>query len=183
MMRWHGFGRSALFAALAALGAFPWLTLTAPVLGTARALRLYLVLVTALYVAGLAREGRRSIAAAAGVAALGCVLLTMAHGLGELALGLAVLLGTARSAILYRAGTARALVTEIGLVTTGLLFARFLGGPTLLSITLAIWGFFLVQSLFFLIAGVSARRPAGRHPDPFEEAHRRATAILGGEGV
>jgi hypothetical protein len=181
-MRTHGFAHSALFAALAALGAFPWLALTGPLLGPARALRLYLVMVTAGYVAGLG-PGRRSFGVALVVAILGCGITTLAHTLGEVALGLAVVLGTARSAVLYRARTARAVVTEIVLVATGLVFARFLGGPTLVSVMLAIWGFFLVQSLFFLVGGVSTRRASGAHPDPFDEAHARALAILRADGV
>lgn len=175
-MRWDGFPRSMVFAALAAFGALPWLALG----GTRRWFGLYLVVVTTAYVAGLVPRGRRRLAAACAVAALGGGAVVTAHTLTEVALVLAVVLGIARSAFLYRTRPARALVTESVLVALGLVFARFLAGPTLSAVMLAIWGFFLVQSVFFLVGGVSTRVAAGRHPDPFEEAHGRAMALLRG---
>ena len=178
MMRWEGFARSAWFAALAALGLVPWLVLADPLLGAQVALRLYLVGLLSVYVAGLGRDRGRRIAAAFGAAAVGIGVAAMTHSIAECALGLAALLGVVRGAILYRARPA----TELSLVTAGLLFARFLAGRSLVSMMLAVWGFFLVQSVFFLLGGVS-ERTASRHSDPFEEAHRRALALLGGGSV
>jgi hypothetical protein len=183
MMRVDSFVRSALFGALAALGSLPWLIALGPLVGLQRGLGLYLTIVAATYVAGLVPRGARRFGAAVAVAGLGCGIVLLAHTLSEVALGLAVLLGAVRSAVLYRARTARAVATEVILVTAGLLFARFLAGTSLPSVMLAIWGFFLVQSVFFLIGGASPRAAAGRHPDPFEEAHGRALALLGGNGV
>ena len=59
----------------------------------------------------------------------------------------------------------------------GLVFARFLFGPTVTALVLALWGFFLVQSLYFLLGGKHAPSLA-RHPDPFQDAYARATALL-----
>jgi len=179
MMRWEGFARSACFAALAAVGLVPWLVLAGPLLGPPVALRTYLVGLLSVYVAGLGGHRGRRIAAALGVAAAGLGVAAMTHSIAECALGLAALLGVVRGTILYRARPA----TELSLVTAGLLFARFLAGRSLVSMMLAVWGFFLVQSVFFLLGGVSERTAPTRHPDPFEEAHRRAIALLGGGSV
>ena len=63
-MRWNGFARSLLFAAVAA-GAFPIFALFAnPVLGRASALSLYLLGIAAVYVAGLAPRRSRAVVAA-----------------------------------------------------------------------------------------------------------------------
>jgi hypothetical protein len=176
MMAWSSFVRSTLFAALAAAAAVPCLVLAGPVLGVRAALALYLVGVTVAYVAGLGP--RRRFAVAAGVGGLGGLLAAVAHAPGELVLGLAVMLGAVRSGLLYRAAPARALLTEVALVGGGLLFARMLAEPSAFGVTLAVWGFFLVQGAFFLLGGVRVRRRPGNGRDPFEEAHARATALL-----
>jgi hypothetical protein len=73
------------------------------------------------------------------------------------------------------------LVAETCLLAGGLGLARFLAGPDTLQVAFAIWGFFLVQSFFFLLGGVAERaeRPSGL--DPFEVARARAVALMEGE--
>jgi hypothetical protein len=61
------------------------------------------------------------------------------------------------------------------------LFARFLAAAFLFSTPLAVWGFFLVQSTFSLIGVPKERRSAGGHPDAFDEAYARATALIEGQ--
>ena len=163
MMRWDSFGRSAAFAACAALGWMPWV-----VLGGPRAL--YLVAATSAYVGGLG--GPRRLPAAMLTAIAGGVLV-VAGDAAVLCIGLAVALAVARSAFLYRAAPARAVVVEAALAGGGLFFARLLGTPSL-----AIWGFFLVQSFFFLLPAVRVRETTTGHPDPFEAAHARAMEVL-----
>jgi len=160
MIRWDSFGRSAAFAACAALGWTPWVLLGGP-----RAF--YLVGVTAVYVAGLGGPVAATLTAVAGGA------LLLVGDAAVLCVGLAVVLAVARSAFLYRAAPARAVVVETALAGGGLVFARLLGTPSL-----AIWGFFLVQSFFFLVGGVRARETATGHSDPFEAAHARAMEVL-----
>jgi len=118
---------------------------------------------------------------AVGLVALGLSLVVTT--IAELAIGLAVILGIARSTVLYRAAAARAVATEAVLLLGGLLFARFLAGASLLSTALALWGFLLVQSVFFLIGGVRARSAGAPHADPFEATYRRAVALLERTGV
>jgi hypothetical protein len=105
------------------------------------------------------------------------MLAFVARGAPELCVALAVVLGIARSGFLNRAAPARAVATEVVLLVGGLVFARFLaGGAT--GTALALWGFLLVQSCFFLVGGVEPRPADGRHPDPFEDACARATEVL-----
>jgi hypothetical protein len=106
------------------------------------------------------------------------VLAAVAGGGAELALGLAVVLGTARGAFLHRTTPARAVAIEGVLLVGGLAFARFLATGTGQPTALALWGFFLVQSCFFLVGGVEVRHADGRHPDAFEEAFARATEVI-----
>ena len=174
MMRWDSFGRSAAFAAVAALGWMPWLMLVGPLLGPPAARTLYLIGVTSAYVAGLGGPTARRLAAAILTAMTGAALALA----GGLCLGLGVALAVARSVFLYRAMPARAVVTEATLVGGGLLFARLLATSSPLGATLPIWGFFLLQSCFFLVGGAHEERPRSAYPDPFEAAYARAMDVL-----
>jgi hypothetical protein len=178
-MRWNTFARSAAFAAAAALGWFPWAVVTGPIVGGWSAWRLYVVGVTTLYVAGL----ETGLMAAALTAAVGVGLAAVARTPGELAIGMAAMLGVARSGLARRAGPARAVAIEVGLLACGLVFAGFLAGRSPVAVALALWGFFLVQSFYFLVGGTAARSAGRWRADPFEEAYARATAVLDGRGV
>lgn len=182
-MRCNNFSRSVLFAALAAGGVLPWLMLARPIFGAEQALVFYLVGVVSAYLGGVApRRGRRvAVFVAAACAAVGVALA--ARTTTELVLGLGALLAIGRSAFLYQPTAVRAAITEAVLVGGGLIFARFLIGHSLVALVLALWGFFLVQSLYFLVGGVRPRAGAGRHPDPFQDAYGRAMALLDRSGV
>lgn len=177
-LRWNTFSRSLLFAVFAAGAALPWWMLARPFLGGARALAAYMIFVTAAYLAGLATErGRRAVTLAIALLAGGTVSF-FARSFTELALGLGVILAVGRSAFLYSMPPSRAVVIELAITGGGLLFARFLAGGSALALVLAPWGFFLVQSLYFLVGGVSRRTGSGAHPDPFQDAYGRALSIL-----
>ena len=77
-----------------------------------------------------------------------------------------------------RAEPARALVIEGGLLATGLALAHLLAGSGFLSLALAVWGFFLVQSLYFLMGGVGRRAEREEAIDPFERAHQQAVRLM-----
>ena len=179
-MGWNTFGRSAVFAALAGFGVMPWLLLAGPLLGMRWTLTLYLVAVAAVSVVVFAPSLRRGLGACAAVALLGGCIAVVTRTLPELALSLGVLLATARGAFLYRRRSVRAVALEAALVGGGLLLARFLAGPSLLSIMLALWGFLLVQSFFFLVPGARARQQTAPQRDPFDAAHARAQALMDG---
>ena len=183
MMRCNTFGRSALFAALAALAWLPWMIIAGPLVGVWNARALYLIALTVLYVAGLAPHSSRRLMLILVVGSVAGSVALVAHATADLAIGLAGILGITRSVFLYRAAPARAVAVEVTLLVSGLLFARFLAGASLASTAFAVWGFLLVQSLFFVIAGARERGPAPPRPDPFDEAYRRALAVLEREGV
>jgi hypothetical protein len=171
MTRLDSFGRSAAFAAVAALAWMPWLVVVGPVLGGGTARTLYLVVVTALYAGGLAKSPPRRASTAVGMALAGTFLVLLTRGGPELCVALAATLGVARSVLTHRTAAARAVVLEGVLLAGGLAFARFLGGGAL-----AVWGFFLVQSCFFLVGGVTERAPL--RSDPFDEAWARAMDVM-----
>jgi len=176
------FVRSLAFAAGAAL-ALPAVQLAlAPGLGAQRTLALQLLATAVLYVAAIA-PGRRQ-AWAGGLAAFGCGLALLwavgtqgRHALVEIAIGCALIVSVSRSVAFYGARPARALVLEVVLTGAGLLTARFLAGPGVLAMAAALWGYLLVQSLFFLAPGVRLR-PDGEGGDPFERARARLDALL-----
>lgn len=179
------FARSVWFAAGAGAGWPPWVLGAEAVLGRQSALALYLTAVSAAYAGAVlapARGGGDPPMTPAWVAALLAVAAAaavagIARTPAELAIGMAAALGLARS-ILYRVAPARRVATELMLLGGGLLFARFLIGPSLLSSAVAIWGFLLVQSLFFLLPGICPHPRPDVAGDAFEEAHRRALALL-----
>jgi hypothetical protein len=177
-MRWNTFSRSLAFAALVAAGFLPWWTLASPIVGGRAAVALYLVGAVAVYLAGLAGGLRRRLATLLVAGGAGSGVAILAQSTAELAAGLALILAVGRSGLLFRAPAARGAAVEALLAIGGLAFARFLSGPSPIGLVLAIWGFFLVQSLYFLIGGIRLRRRASRR-DPFEEAHARALALLG----
>ena len=177
-MKWNGFGSSLGFALGAAAG-WPLCALVAgPLVGAGTALSLYLVGVSALYAFGLTPDRVRGLAAGALTGAIAAAFAAIARDPAVVALGAALGVGLARSALLHRRRTGRAIAIEATLLGVGLLLARFLASPGLLGIALALWGFLLVQSLFFAIGGHSERRPETNGLDPFERAKRRALELL-----
>jgi hypothetical protein len=176
------FAKSLWFAAVSA-GALPlWLLLARPILGADRAIGVYFVLAAAAYLATIAPVRRRALAAAASATAAGGVAALLIRAPSELVLVLGVLIAVARSGFLYHGAPVRSVAIEAIVAGGGLVFARFLFGPTAAALVLALWGFFLVQSLYFLLGGRHAPT-AARHPDPFQDAYGRALALLDrGEG-
>jgi len=176
-MRLDSFGRSAAFAAVAALVWMPWAMLVGPFLGVPAARALYLVAVAALYCGGLAKSRPRRMSTTVLVAIVGCLLALVARGTPELCLALAAAFGVVRSGLVHRTAPGRAVMVEAILLAGGLLFARFLATGALAT-ALGVWGFLLVQSCWFLVGGRAARAEDGRHPDPFEAACARAAEVL-----
>lgn len=176
-MRLTTFGRGVAFAALAALGWIPWAILSSPFLGTSGALATYVVGDLVLYIAALGDRLRPGAAGAAAlVASAACVLAGRPSA--ELAIALASLLGLFRSGVVYGPASPPVLALEVVLLGGGLAFARFLASPSLLHVSLAIWGFFLVQSFYFMRAGTPALSDRSGVRDGFEDAYRRAAELL-----
>lgn len=182
-MKWNGFASSLGFALGAAAGWPVFALVTGPVVGASAALSLYLVCIAAVYAFGLTADRARGLAAAALGGALAAAFAAIARDPAVVALGAATGIGLARSALLHRRSPGRAIGIEATLLGVGLLLARFLASPGLLGIALALWGFFLVQSVFFAIGGVSELRADSAGMDPFERAKRRAMEVLEGESL
>jgi hypothetical protein len=180
--RRSAFAESIWFAVLAA-GALPlWLLLARPLLGADRAVGAYLIAAAAAYLGTIAPARGRALVVAIVATAAGAFAAQVTRAPDELVLALGVIIAVARSGFLYRSAPARGVVVEAIVTGGGLLFSRFLCGPSTVALVLSMWGFFLVQSLYFLVGGADTRRDSGRHPDPFQDAYGRAMALLEGGG-
>jgi hypothetical protein len=177
-MRWNGFGRSVVFAALAAAGLAPFTLLVSPWLSQVEALLAYAWLSAAIYPLGLGASVRRGLAGSAITLAAAAGVALVDPGARATLIAAAVSLAVVRSGALYARRLPRAIVIETGFVLGGLAIANALLGASILSTTLAIWGFYLVQSVFFLVGGSRWERRARVPADPFEAARDRALAIL-----
>lgn len=180
-MRAHPFLRALGFAALAALAAVPWQLVVGPLLGGRDAALLYALASVVLFGMVIAPDPRRALVAAlpGGLlvgASLFLGLLTGSAAAGLVAAG--VSLALVRSVVLYRRGLARALVGETVLLLVGALAAVLLVAPTTLGPALALWAFYLVQSLYFLLGDGEPRRDERRDRDPFEKAQGRLEELL-----
>ena len=174
MPRFDNFGRSLVFAALAAAGLPVAVTFAGPILGVAASVRLYVIAAAAVYAVGLAGERQLAAAALAGLA--GVALAVLPLDLPASALGAAAIVAGCRS-LCWRQRPLRAIAIELALGALGLALARFLASGGLAGLSFAIWGYFLVQSSYFLIGG---RSPRGAEParDPFERARLRLERLL-----
>ena len=105
------------------------------------------------------------------------VLPVLAPGLGFTAVAAAALVAAVRSGILYRGPQPRLLLLEAVLLLGGLATAKLLASPGVLGIALAVWGYFVVQSLYFLLARPRARAGTAAG-DPFESARERLEGLL-----
>ncbi len=177
-MSWNGFGRSLVFAAAAAFGWWLVHPLAGALLGTSLAARLYLAFLVPLYVAGIGHDRRRALHASV-VLGIGAAVVTwLALPFGATCVALASGLGVARSGWLHQARPFRAWLTEVVLLGAGLALADFLIQAPAATLAYGIWGFFLVQSAFFLVGGVAPRQPEPTR-DPFDLARARLDALLG----
>lgn len=172
-----GFGRTLLFGALAALGVPAVRLLVAPVLGGGLAFSLYWVGLAIAYLFWIAGSLRRGVGAATIASLGGLVLLVLAPSASFVAAGATLLVAAVRSGFLYRAPQPRLVALEALLLVGGLLVAELLAAPGVLGLALAVWGYFLVQSLYFLLARPRVRHPAGGG-DPFERARERLERLL-----
>jgi len=180
-----GFASSLFFAVIAALATVPFVMVAGPVVGPRFIVMLGCVSLGAGYLFAVAPSWSRGVRIASVALGLGIVVAVVAPSQGAAALGAASILGILRSGFLYRSRPARALVIETGLLSLGLLLAGVLAGSAALSYPslglrfgLGVWGFFLVQSLFFVVGGVSTRAEEQDGVDPFVKAREEALRIM-----
>ncbi|HSF19579.1 MAG TPA: hypothetical protein VLK65_28915 [Vicinamibacteria bacterium] len=176
------FARSLGYGVVAALAMTPFLLLFGPIFGRGNAMALASVLAVSGYVAVVASSRVQGLRVGLLAFVAGMLLLGLAEPPTVL-LGAGVLLSILRSGFLFRSKPARALLVEGSLLGAGLLLARLLAsGGEALSFSLALWGFFLVQSLFYLVGGVSTAGPTPTAEDPFARACREAARLMEDEG-
>jgi hypothetical protein len=171
--RWNSFTGTLLYGALAASS-----VLATSFLPLSGMLGLHLVLIAGLYVVGVAPSAAASARAVVPTLVLAAGVWLASDHAGEAALGAALLVGVGRSVLVYRAPALRGLAVEAALIGAGLGLARALVGPGVGSLAWAIWGFFLVQSLYFWIPGIVERGIGEPETEPFERARRRLQRAL-----
>jgi len=176
-MMWNSFGRSLVFAAVAALGWWLVHPIAAGLFGSAQAARLYLAFLLPLYVLGIGEDRGRALRASLALGLGAALIAFLPLGFGATCVALASGLGVARSGWLHQARPFRAWLTEIVLLGAGIELGSFLLQGPASTLAYGIWGFFLVQSAFFLVGGVTARRPEPTR-DAFEQARARLDALL-----
>ncbi|HXV60549.1 MAG TPA: hypothetical protein VEK15_07645 [Vicinamibacteria bacterium] len=176
------FARSLGYGVVAALALTPFLLLIGPILGRGSAIALASVLAVSGYLTVVAPSRIQGLRVGLLALAAGLLLLGLAEPPSVL-LGAGVLLSVFRSGFLFRSRPARALLVEGSLLGAGLVLARLLAsGGDALSLSFALWGFFLVQSLFYLVGGVSAAGSTQTAEDPFTRACREAARLMEDEG-
>jgi hypothetical protein len=194
-----GFSRTILFGLLAAVSLPASVVALSPVLGASDALAMHAIGAVSGYLAILVPGLRRRLCVLALAGAFGLLVWLFAGSLAELALGLSLEVAVVRSGLLYRLsyrlsygpraqharggtepsgqGRLRAVAIEAIVLLVALLTARFLAVPGLVGGMLALWGWFVAQSFYFLFDGLAPRRrqPQG---DPFEAARRGLEELL-----
>ena len=172
----RSFGGTLSFGVAAGLGFPGFAVLSSPALATQTALWLWIALGAIAYSALLGHDWRERISGAflAALFVIPAALLT--SGIAGIAMGAALAVAIARSRLLGASQLPRTIALESVLAGLGFAFVAALGGPGWLPISLAIWGWFLVQSLYFLVGG-GAPAPSGEI-DPFDLAHDQARRIL-----
>jgi hypothetical protein len=161
-----------IFAAAAALLVAAALSLPSGFLKRSTMLNLTLFLCLAAYAALLAWMSRTSIRAMAGPFLLLAAVLAVATSAGGFALPAAAGLAWIRSAICFRGPLARRPVAETLTAAAGLAVCAGLRPPGATGWVLAIWMFFLIQALYFVI--VEAPPACNSH----ETLRRRAQALI-----
>ena len=178
-MNEHGFARTIAAGVAAAVSLVFVQHLTAPWMGSASVATLHGAGVLILYTAWLApsrRTALRNVVAAAAGAAL---ILVFADSLETRWLGLALLLALLRSGLNPSMQPARAVVVEVVLLVGGLAMAAWLAGAGWIGQALGLWGYTLVQSLYFLVPGRDrARFQRSSDGDPFDWARDRLIELL-----
>ncbi len=189
MSWWNRFGTSLLFA-LGVAGGYPlYAGIAELVMGRRLAFAFYLLASAGIYLLGIARRPIPGLGAAFATFTTGMAMLAAGFSGTDLALITGALIGVFRSGLLHRNptlvgdGFARRFVSEVLLIGAGLGLAFHLAQGSRHPEALAFWGFFLVQSGYFLIGGRAAggrsRSQSPVAPDPFDRAIKRAREVLG----
>ncbi len=177
-MRVNRLGRSLVFGAGVAISLVFVQHLAAPFVGSASVLSIYLSAATIAYCVLIASTPQHALRNAM-VALGGCVLVTMmAGGITGLSIGLTGVIAFVRSGLEYSVTPVRALVLESLLGGLALGFGSWIASPGWFGFACGLWGFALVQSLFFLQPEARLRRASVTTGDRFDRARERILVLL-----
>lgn len=96
-----------------------------------------------------------------------------------LALGI---LSWIRSGICFHGGLLKMLAAELAICLGGAVLVAYFGPHSTMSWAMAVWMFFLVQSLYFVVfADIGAAQEEKIRLDPFDQARGQAEKILSSE--
>jgi hypothetical protein len=188
MRWWNRFSTSLLFAILVA-GVYPiYIGIAGTLIGRHLAFSVYLLATAAIYLLGIARHPTVGLAAGAAVFGSGVLMIVCGASAVQLGLMTGLLIGVFRSGLLQGGDRAladrfgRHFVREFFFVGGGTAFAIYFANGSHYPGAFALWGFYLVQSGFFLLGGQAARdrsRPASHDGiDDFTRAVKRAREVL-----
>ncbi len=178
-MNEHGFARTIGAGIAAAVSLVFVQHLAAPWMGPASVATLHGAGSLILYTAWLAPSRRAAFRNAAVALAGVALIFVVADSLETRWLGLALLLACLRSGLGPSMRPARAVVVEVGLLGGGLAMAVWLAGAGWFGQALGLWGYALVQSLYFLVPGrASPRFEQSSDGDPFDRARDRLINLL-----
>jgi hypothetical protein len=130
-----------------------------------------------VYAFGLGADRARRVAALGFAVLAGTLLALLPLDLRDTAIGAAGIVAFARGVLREGGLSLRAIALEAAFGAAGLATAGWFARGGLLATCLALWGYFLVQSGFFLITGDLSR--AGEIArDPFDRARARLQRLL-----
>lgn len=193
MRWWNRFGTSLLFALLVGSIYPVYLGMAELVLGRKLAFAAYVLTGAAIYLLGIARQPTLGLGAAFATFGSGALLLLVGGTGAQLVMLTGLLIGVFRSGLLHCANErgshgsfGRRFAREVVFIGGGLALAAYLSRGAMFPEALALWGFYLAQSGFFLLGGESARVRSERvpkpGPDPFAAAMKRAREVLAESG-
>ena len=170
-MRLGTFSAGLLFAALAGLASVAYLlTGSSPGAGA--------IALSVGYLVAIAPSPSRALRIGILAGLLGLAIALVVSSTEARTVAAAFLVGVLRSGFLYRSRPLRGLTIESLLLTVGFVLAASLNGDGPFHTALAVWGFFLVQSLHFLIGGVELRVASPDGIDPFVKAREEALRLM-----
>ena len=114
----------------------------------------------------------------AALALLGAAAVFLGASGSELVIALSAALGLARSGLLFAGQPGRSGWVEVGVGLAAIALWEWLYAPQPLAFAFAVWGYFLIQSGYFLLASAQPRGAASEPVDPFEAAFGRAERVL-----
>jgi hypothetical protein len=173
----QGFASSLIFGALLAISFVFSAVALGPFLGHDSTLALHLGGGLIAYAAALAPSGRKALRNALVAALGGAAVLLATSAPGGLALGATMVLAAIRTGLSTGGGSPRSWLAEGVLGVAALVFAGSIGFAGPIGQATAIWGYALVQSLYFLVPGPRLRRTRSQE-DPFEKACGRLVLLL-----